>query len=74
MTGPAPPGLGQQFEILVGNDPSVRVQRDATLSVGRAGFDVQNLAISFHVHILAGWDIFQLIFRPGFARNVPDPP
>ncbi len=54
--------------------PVAWIQRDAALPVGGPGLDAQDLAVAFHVHILAGRNVFQLVLRAGFARNVPDPP
>src|SRR6266581_320883 len=60
-------GLGQVLKDLVGNETGGGIQHYVALAVGRARFDAQNFALAFHVDVLAGRNVFQLVGRGGLV-------
>ena len=66
--------LREGCEILVVDEAGIFVDADLALPIGGLGFDVQDFAAAFHVDVLAGRHVFQVIGGIGFAGDVPHAP
>ncbi len=66
-------GFGQVLKDLVSDQPGGGIDRDVAFAVRRARFDAQNFTLAFHVDVLAGRNISQLVGRGGLAWDDPRP-
>src|SRR5581483_10031253 len=69
-----PIGLGQRLKGLINDQVSLLIEFDLAFTIGRLGLNTENLAIAFHVDVLPGWNIAQLVHGAFLAGRVPDAP